>query len=119
MRVEYDITPIPKPRMTHRDKWANRDVVKRYHAFKDECRLKKVILPEEGAHVIFVMPMPKSWTIEKRQQMEYMPHIVRPDVDNMAKALMDAVFPDDSGVWDIRVTKVWGKEGKIIIYGKE
>ncbi|MEX9217002.1 RusA family crossover junction endodeoxyribonuclease, partial [Providencia rettgeri] len=27
----------------------------------------------------------------------------------------DAIFDDDSRVWDGRVTKLWGEEGQIII----
>jgi hypothetical protein len=32
----------------------------------------------------------------------------------MLKALMDALYEDDSHVWDCRITKIWG-EGQIII----
>ena len=56
---EYNINTVPKPRMTQRDKWKPSDRAKRYFAFKDECRLKKVMLPEAGAHVTFVIAMPK------------------------------------------------------------
>ena len=33
----------------------------------------------------------------------------------MLKALMDALFDDDSCVWDCRITKLWGEKGQIII----
>lgn len=39
----------------------------------------------------------------------------KPDVDNLGKAIFDAVLPDDSGVWDIRMTKVWAETGSIEI----
>ena len=111
----YDITPIPKPRMTQRDKWAKRPAVMRYRAFKDECRLKKVELPEQGAHVVFTVPFAKSWSKKKMRKFDGEPHQSKPDVDNLLKSLMDAVYSDDSGVYDVRISKKWGYVGKIEI----
>ena len=113
--MEYDITPIAKPRQTRSDKWKKRDVVMRYRAFKDECRLKKVELPASGAHVTFIVPFPKSWSKKKRDKFDCQPHTSTPDVDNLCKALMDAVHGDDSHVYDIRISKYWGYSGKIIV----
>lgn len=115
MKKEYDISPTPKPRMTQRDKWNPSDPALRYFAFKDECRLKKVELPNFGAHVTFIIPFPKSYTLKKRKALDGEPHTQKPDVDNLGKALMDAVHDDDSGVYDIRVTKLWGYSGSIIV----
>lgn len=113
--TEYEITPIPKPRQTRADKWKQRPAVLRYRAFADEVRLCGVNLPECGYHVTFVLPMPASWSKKKRDEMSGMPHQQRPDKDNLEKALLDAVYSDDSRVWDGRVTKVWGEKGKIIV----
>lgn len=110
----YPIVPISKPRQTQRDRWAKRPPVLRYHAFKDEVRLHKVKLPE-CHHVIFVVPMPKSWSKKKHIEMDGQPHQQRPDVDNFWKALMDAIFEEDSHIWDARVTKIWGRKGEIRI----
>lgn len=111
----YEINPVPKPRMTRSDKWKQRKCVLEYRAYKDEVRLKRVDLPEAGGHVTFVLPMPKSWTEKKKSQMCGEPHQQKPDVDNLTKALLDALHKDDSHVWDIRATKVWGLTGKILI----
>ena len=110
----YDITPVPQPRMVQSDRWNKRPRVLRYRAFRDECRLKKVVLPE-NYHVIFVMPMPKSWSGKKCKRMSGQPHRSKPDKDNLEKALLDAVYEEDSIVWDGRVTKVWGYTGKICV----
>ncbi|MBG3071635.1 RusA family crossover junction endodeoxyribonuclease, partial [Proteus mirabilis] len=48
-------------------------------------------------------------------EMNGKPHQQKPDKDNLEKALLDAIFDDDSRVWDGRVTKVWGERGQIII----
>lgn len=109
----YPITPVPKPRMTQRDKWAQRPAVLRYRAFCDEVRLRGVKVEESGSHVVFVMPMPKSWSNAKHNQMDYEPHRQKPDVDNLCKALLDALFADDSHIHDIRISKIWGAEGQV------
>ena len=115
MTKKFDITPVPKPRQTQRDRWLKRACVMRYRAFADEVRLQKVPLPEAGAHVVFCMPMPKSWSKKKRAAMEGSPHKQRPDCDNLFKALADAIYSEDSHIHDIRITKVWGIKGQIII----
>ena len=109
----FEILPVPKPRMTQRDKWAKRPPVIRYRAFCDQVRAAGVELPESGAHVIFHMPMPPSWRLKKRLDMAGKPHRQKPDVDNLWKALMDACLDDDSGVWDVRATKLWAVNGAI------
>ena len=111
----YDITPVPKPRQNRADKWLQRPPVMRYRAFADECRLKGVKLPLHGACVTFYMPMPKSWSKAKKSNYEGKPHKQRPDLDNIAKALFDALFEDDSHIWNIRITKRWSYEGAIQI----
>ena len=113
--MDYPITPVPKPRMTQRDKWSKRKSVLKYWAFKDEVRLHKVNLPGRGAHVTFILPMPKSWPRKKKSELNRKPHQQKPDIDNLGKALLDAIFDEDCQIWDIRLTKIWGYEGKIII----
>lgn len=115
----YNVTPVPKPRMTQRDRWAKRPAVMRYWAFCDEIRDAGCTLPEFGAHVTFHMPMPKSWSKKKKREMLGQPHKQRPDWDNLAKALQDAVMPEDSVVWNMQVTKVWAEKGGIEICRKK
>ncbi len=59
--------------------------------------------------------MPKSWSQKKRTQLNGQAHQQKPDKDNLEKALLDAIFDDDSRVWDGRVTKLWGEKGQIIV----
>jgi len=113
--TKYLVTPIGKPRMTRADKWKQRPPVMRYRLFCDDVRLHDIHLPEAGAHVTFVLPMPKSWSQIKRAQMDGKPHQQKPDIDNLEKALLDAIFDDDAHIWDLRKTKIWGEQGAIII----
>jgi len=115
----YDITPTGKPRMTQRDRWHKRPTTAAYWAYKAQVRLLGVTLPESGYHVTFVIPMPKSWSQKKRTQHDGQPHQQKPDKDNLEKALLDAIFDEDSRIWDGRVTKIWGEKGQIIIKTQE
>lgn len=115
--VVYPIKPTPKPRMTQKDKkkWKQGPPVLRYFEFKDEVRSHNVSVPECNYHVTFILPMPKSWSKKKKALMDGKPHQQVPDKDNLEKALLDAIFDNDSHIWDGRVTKRWGIEGKIIV----
>ena len=113
MSKTYKITPVAKPRMTQSDRWKKRPCVMKYWAFKDLVRLAGIKLPEGGSHVIFHMPMPKSWSKKKRAEMDGKPHKLKIDIDNLTKALLDAIFNDDKIVWNIWVTKLWSYSGKI------
>lgn len=97
----------------------------RWLTFIEEVRLRKVHIPDQNSQVIFLLPMPNSWTQRMRDQMRGYPHrgkkdkARKNDVDNLLKAILDAVFGDDSGVWDIRPTKIWWDEGGIFVIENE
>ena len=114
---KYPITPVAKPRMTRRDKWLNppRPAVAKYWLFKELVGMYQVRLPLRDAHIIFVLPMAKSWSKKKQAAMCDTPHEQIPDWDNLGKALSDAIYNDDSKISDIRISKKWGYEGEIII----
>jgi len=112
--MHYDITPLAKPRMTKRDKWKKRLPVLRYNAFKDECRLKRVKIPQP-CRIIFFIPMPPSWSAKKKAEMYNTAHKQKPDIDNLMKALFDAVYTDDSHIWNVHAIKKWSNEGAIFI----
>jgi Holliday junction resolvase RusA-like endonuclease len=63
--------------------------------------------------------MPSSWSEKKKRSHDRQPHYQRPDWDNLAKGLTDALFDEDCELWDVRVTKLWGRQGQIIIYPME
>jgi Holliday junction resolvase RusA-like endonuclease len=73
-----------------------------------------VTLPEHP-HVTFHIPMPKSWPLKKQNDMIGQPHRQTPDVDNLFKALADAVYASDSHIWDARMTKFWSISGFILV----
>ena len=112
---KFDIKPVPKPRMTKSDRWKKRACVERYWSFKDEIRASEMVIPEQEYHAIFQVAMPKSWSKKKKALMLGQKHQQKPDKDNFEKALLDAVFDDDSKIWDGRVSKIWGETGAIYL----
>ncbi len=104
----YPIKPVPKPRMTRSDKWKQRPCVQRYWAFVDQVVAHKVKLPVEGAAITFRIPIPQSWSRQKKQEALGKPHQQKPDLSNLLKALEDAVYGEDSKIWHYReVKKIW------------
>lgn len=111
----YPIVPVSAPRQVRKDTWDPSPHVQRYRAFRDEVRIRGVKIPECGYHLIFMLPMPKSWPKMKRRMLDGQPHQAKPDKDNLEKALLDAVYEEDSHVWDGRVSKIWAEQGGIIV----
>jgi len=113
----YKITPCTKPRMTQRDKWLKpaRTCVAKYWAFKDQIRAAGVKVNPNGDHIVFFMPMPKSWKPEKKAEMYGKPHTQRPDKDNLEKALLDAIYDEDCHIWNSTVTKIWAYNASILV----
>lgn len=119
MDTLLEVNPVPKPRMTQSDKWKKRPCVLRYRDFCD--RLRKVsttngYTPSNPLSLVFIIPMPKSWSKTKKDKMRGRPHQQRPDLDNLLKAFKDALLEEDSHIHTyLGITKVWGDEGGIIV----
>lgn len=114
--INLEIKPVPKPRMTRSDKWKKRKCVLEYWAFCDELRLKSLGFKLSGNYKIcFYLSMPKSWSKKKQELMQGKPHEQTPDLDNLIKAVNDALLKQDSIVYRFEAAKWWGKENKIII----
>lgn len=124
MRLVFYTRPVPKPRMTRRDKWAKRPCVVAYRAYKDA--LKKVASERNFKlpavlHMNFYLAMPKSWSVKKRKEMWGMPHQQKPDLDNLIKGFQDAFTDEDGYVYRFKECgKYWGEIDYIeIVYEEE
>jgi Holliday junction resolvase RusA-like endonuclease len=62
-------------------------------------------------NVSFRMKKPKAWSIKKNIAMEYKPHIVKPDTDNLVKMILDRaegiLFDNDKRIYSITAQKVY------------
>lgn len=86
----------------------------RYWAFKDKVRELGIEL-QSPCKITFYIPMPDSWSKRKKNDFDGKPHLNRPDWDNLAKALGDAVFDDDSHLWSVWCEKYWAETGSITV----
>lgn len=117
------VCPVPKPRMTQRDKWQRRPGVVRYYAFKDALREwvennKSLFVSLSYTYqLVFYIPVPKSWSNKKKSAMHLKPHRQTPDKDNLEKAFLDALMTNDAHVYSSLVEKYWWNgEGHICVY---
>jgi len=114
-----DIDPVAKPRQTRADIWKKRPAVMRYRAFADElrikCRLAGITITDR-LQCDFYIKMPKSWSKKKKDMMRGKPHQQRPDIDNLAKSVMDSLLKEDSAVFRLQCSKYWAGKGSILFY---
>ena len=121
-----NIPPCSKPRMTQRDRWKKRQCVLDFFAFRDRIKqevnkidtllIKEPPFDWDNLTVIFLVPMPKSWSKKKKALMAGKPMQQRPDLDNYLKGLFDATHEEDSSIWKVTASKIWTDcTGKIII----
>jgi Holliday junction resolvase RusA-like endonuclease len=78
----------------------------------------KPLAPMQGpliCNILCAMPIPKSWTKARREDARRFDrwHTSKPDADNLAKAVLDALngilYEDDSQVVMLAVTKRYAK----------
>jgi Holliday junction resolvase RusA-like endonuclease len=71
------------------------------------ARSKQFAPPEQGGHIVFYIPVPKSWKKYQKEHMHMKLHQQKPDWDNLAKAFFDGLLMEDKHIADVRVTKRW------------
>lgn len=117
IRVTYNGKPIGKPRMTRSDKWKKRDCVMRYRQFADDLRLAAggyKLNPEHIQSLSWVAYFEPTKTNKKKVKIGEL-HRQKPDRDNIDKAILDALFKDDSAIAHGTLEKRWGSPERIEI----
>jgi Holliday junction resolvase RusA-like endonuclease len=126
----FDVIPMGAVRMTQSDKWRTnpnhpdpnrrqRESVRAYFKFKNELFDQAIEMKFELStflDAVYFMPMPQSWSDKKKETMVGMPCKVRPDTDNITKAVKDALKVEDGDVWWEKAEKRWAYYGSILIY---
>lgn len=112
----YPISPFPKPRprRSSRHGKIHTYTPPAYKKFKADCQ-RLLMSCTETPVFVFWIPMPPSWSKKKKREMFGTPHRQTPDLDNLEKAVLDAIFSDDSKVWAMLAYKYWGYDGAIDI----
>lgn len=124
-KYRFDITPVSAIRTVQgdrvffripRDKLRPAGLarllrIERYNKYKIDllslAKQQRFTPVEQGMHIIFYMPVPKSWRDHKKKKMHLMLHTSRPDWDNLAKGFFDGLLSEDNKISDVRVTKKW------------
>jgi len=114
--ISLPINPLAKPRSTAQGKYNPR--LKKYYTYANSLRLLwgNKEFPSMGAEVYFYKQMPKSWSKNKKTQMDGQPCVQksRNDVDNFLKGFFDAILEDDSHIYHIGgLGKYWAFTGRI------
>jgi len=71
--------------------------------------------PPWALDVTAVRAMPASWSKRKRLEMAGAWCCSKPDADNIAGAVMDALFEDDAAVVVVTCRKLWGATAELRI----
>ena len=126
----FDVIPVGAVRMTRSDKWKTnpnhidpmkrqRKAVKMYFDFKNNLvaqALQMKFQLDEYVDAVYFIPMPNSWSEKKKERMNGLPCKVKPDTDNITKAIKDALKKNDSDVWWEKAEKRWAYKGSIILF---
>ncbi|MCR9294419.1 MAG: RusA family crossover junction endodeoxyribonuclease [bacterium] len=114
-RIVIPVDPVPKPRMTRSDRWKQRACVLRYRVYCDCLRASGAQLSKR-MRMVFNMPMPANWSGKRRESLRGSYHGKRPDIDNLIKAVLDALSDhEDSHVSEIVAVKLWQDQGSVEI----
>lgn len=110
--------PVPKPRQTRSDKWKQRPCVVRYREWADKAReaaggINLHTMTE--LHIRVFIPVPKSYSKKRQQELMGQPHFNGGDSDNYLKAAGDSLFKQDKGLWRVSAEKRWddGKGARV------
>lgn len=138
MEINYTVVGIPKPqarpKVFHRTLKNGKNFVSTYspktdwfglvytESLKQKNLLKNRLSGALRLNLLFCMPIPKSISKKKKEKLFYVSK--RPDVDNLAKAVMDAInqvglWEDDSQIAVLEVSKIYAEEPRCVIYIQE
>lgn len=126
----FDVIPMGAVRMTQSDKWKTnpnhinpekrqREAVTKYFDFKDKIRQQAQTMKFKLTgvlEIVFLVPMPFTWSEKKKVRHNKKPVETRPDIDNYVKAFMDAMEFEDGFVWKIVAEKRHAFKGSILVY---
>lgn len=108
--------PISCPRMTRADVWKKRPAVLRYREYADRIRAATGGAPLQDLDVqhmkiFFYFAPPASMSAKKKRECAGKLMRVRPDIDNLVKGVLDAMFSLDSSIASIEAVKRYVAEG--------
>lgn len=119
-----DCEPMGAVRMTQRGKWKDKRAMaylnyKRLIGWQIRQQWSEPIETPCKVNVTFHMPIPQSWSQKKKCESLGMPHVKKPDIDNIVKGLFDAangiIWKDDNQVCELTCRKIYSDQPRIEI----
>lgn len=116
-----------RPRVTTVGGFARAYTPNRTGAFESKIRaICAVEMARAGMHatpdaccveMAFERKPPKSWSKKRAVEMRGEPITIKPDLDNLAKAILDALngvaYEDDAQVSDLHISRRWGETDSV------
>lgn len=130
MTVEFTIPGVPqgkeRPRFTRSGIAYTPKRTKDYEkmvAWAYECEAHGAKLTGSiRANIVAIYPVPRSWSKKKQEEAinnRVLP-MVKPDLDNVAKAVLDALngiaYIDDAAVTDLTICKRYGTRPCVVVW---
>lgn len=82
------------------------------HVFSDKTIPINIIIS-------FKLKIPSSFSKKKCAKLLYIPHVKRPDIDNLLKFYLDVfngiLYNDDSRIYDVKASKSYDKNPRTIV----
>ena len=116
--VEIPGTPVAQPRhrVSARGGFARTYLPKKHPVHEYKRRIAEytadwpVFVGPVNVFIEVAFPMPQSWSYKKQETMREAYHAQKPDADNIAKAILDALkarWKDDAQVARLSIDKRW------------
>lgn len=113
MIFKFDGDPVAKPRQTQSDKWKKRPPVTKYRGFADLLRLQLNVQgwgklkekPRELKLTFYLAPPQKRLKEILAAGNNLIYHDQKPDIDNLAKSVLDVLYEEDKTIHTIIATK--------------
>lgn len=131
MNIIFTVPGVPqgkgRPRVTRNGTFTPKKT-RDYEKKVRECYIAEggQMFPDDtplSANVIAVFPIPSSLSKRKRALFNGRDHIKKPDADNVAKAILDALncvaYRDDSAISLLSVRKEYGDDPCVIVALRE
>lgn len=125
MKIQFTVPGRPQPKQRPRICQGHTYTPKETAEYEERVLLaakKAKVIPQSPieqtikVQLLFYMPIPKSWKKQKQEAAKEgaIYPISRPDVDNLAKSILDAcnnvIYTDDSIIADLTISKRYGTE---------
>ncbi|HHY74060.1 MAG TPA: RusA family crossover junction endodeoxyribonuclease [Bacillus bacterium] len=129
-KLSFFINPMGCVRMTQRGKFIKPNA-QRYLSYKSFLQISarqqlKSKQPLKGAldvHIVFSMPIPKSWSNKRKCEVVGRYHTKKPDTDNLVKGVFDSLnkiaWEDDNQVAKVTAVKIYSEHPGIDVTVRE